>query len=711
MNLTERIPTDRLELLNRITLDFYSNHIVDKSKKYTKKDRESHFNKIKKYISNNIKTKGETLCLYHQSNNMKDGEHGRLFSNESIQQLDGAIRGYLFNGITTDIDCKNCHPTLLEYICKKHNIKCYKLTEYVNNVDIYKEEIPDCKMAIIRMINNKKKCYHKNDFLNELDKQIKSIQKELIKIDEYKRMFESAVDNKEDNIEGSFINRVLCHYENKVLMVMVEFLTKNNIEITTLMYDGLMIYGDINDELLTEMEDEIYTKIGVNIELTTKEHSKVITDECLEELDEVEEYDKDKSFESMRDVFEKNHCKIVNKALFIKETGDRNIIMTRKQMRDAYEHLQHNELKDGKVIFKSFIEKWFSTNSIRRYDDVGIYPTGLKCPDNIYNLWTPFDMEKIDTYEKKDISLILSHIKLLCGNNDEVYDYMIKWIAQMIQYPYVKSICPTLISREGAGKGRFIELLRKMMGKSKVYETSSPSRDVWGNFNGVMSDTYLVNLNELSKKDTLESEGRIKALITDPTISINKKGVDTYEIPSHHHFIITTNSEEPINTRQDDRRNLIIRSSDEKIGDEEYFKTLVEMMNDIDVIKSCYEYFKSIPDMNNFCKLELPVTEYHSELKQLSLTPIELFIRHYVENAMKDEFDIRTADLYEEFKGYVFENKINYTLTSNQFAVRLNRQFGQMGITTIHTKNGNNKHFDIPLLKKKLGLGCLIDDE
>ena len=61
-----------------------------------------------------------------------------------------------------------------------------------------------------------------------------------------------------------------------------------------------------------------------------------------------------------------------------------------------------------------------------------------------------------------------------------------------------------------------------------------------------------------------------------------------YEIDSYHRFLITTNNTEPINTSEDDRRNLIIRSSDEKIGNKEYFDTLREHINDINVVKNCY---------------------------------------------------------------------------------------------------------------------------
>jgi hypothetical protein len=60
---------------------------------------------------------------------------------------------------------------------------------------------------------------------------------------------------------------------------------------------------------------------------------------------------------------------------------------------------------------------------------------------------------------------------------------------------------------------------------------------VWGDFNGPMCNTFLVNFNELSKRETMECEGRIKSLITDPKQTINNNGVNQYDIQSIHRFI------------------------------------------------------------------------------------------------------------------------------------------------------------------------------
>ena len=66
------------------------------------------------------------------------------------------------------------------------------------------------------------------------------------------------------------------------------------------------------------------------------------------------------------------------------------------------------------------------------------------------------------------------------------------WIAQMIQYPEIKSVCPVLISEDGAGKNTILEFLKRMLGEKKVMETTKPQDEVCGHFNSKMQDAFLL---------------------------------------------------------------------------------------------------------------------------------------------------------------------------------------------------------------------------
>jgi hypothetical protein len=416
----------------------------------------------------------------------------------------------------------------------------------------------------------------------------------------------------------------------------------------------------------------------------------------------------DESFYKMAKEFELTHAKIINREMFIKED---NIItcMSKKHLVTAYEHLIFEYKIEDTIIQKNFITKWIKNNpTMRCYDDIGIYPNKSKCPSNIFNMWRPFNMELVEKYENKpdQLDVILKHIKILCGNDEIVSDYFIKWMAQMIQYPATKTICPTFISKEGAGKTTLIVLMEKMLGSSKVYETTNPMRDIWGDFNGRMANTFLVNLNELSKKDTLECQGKIKGLITDGKLTINNKGMNQYDIQSFHRFIITTNNEDPITTKGDDRRNLIIRTSDELKGNVEYFNKFYKMMDDINVIKTFYEYLKGIPDMDDFNKIPIPQTEHQNEMKEMNMDIEERWIRDIV-SIRETDFEMSGSENFKSFMEFCSINGIDYKTNALKLGLKIKRLIGDC-IDKGRDKNGMKIKFLVEQIRKKLNIGCLI---
>jgi hypothetical protein len=349
---------------------------------------------------------------------------------------------------------------------------------------------------------------------------------------------------------------------------------------------------------------------------------------------------------------------------------------------------------------------------MRKYENMECYPDEENCPPDTFNTWRKFAAENITEYTEKpeELKMILNHIKILCGNEDVIFAYIIKWIAHMIQFPEQKSICPVMISNQGAGKEFFIQLMRLMLGNSKVFQTTNPGRDVWGNFNGMMASSFLVNLNEISRKDTFDAEGFFKGITTDQILLINEKGLKSFLIKSFHRFIITTNNYHPIATSKDDRRNLIIRCSDEKCGDKEYFKTLYSTLEDPNVIKTCYEYFKSLKGIRDFIKIPIPETEYHRVLKDSSISPIELWVRSVVsKNLELQEVEMKSSECFRSYKEFCDRHGFKDDTNSNQFNSRL-YALKIVGIESKHSKLGNVKSFNIKKLKNhfKIDDVCLF---
>ena len=728
MELTERLPLRPIHWLSQLSYTEFVDTCLKKYKKYTKEECKTKYSILQQFCQTNLKTDGITKRIYTYST----GTYGRLFSGGSLQGLPSTVRGlFMRNGVGTDIDMCNAHPVILRYVCKLHNIQCPHLEYYIKYRDecLVKFESREVgKICYLTALN--KDTLNRDKGLpvefKKYDIEIKKIQKQLVNIHEYAELVSSVPENKPYNKLGSAINRVMCYYENIILQHAIHIINGKGIEIAILMFDGLMIYGDYYEDagLLEDITHYVEKQMnGLDMVWAYKEHNtELITPEDFV-ANNIDKFDKNEnSFERLVNDFEKTHLKIVNKSLFVKHDNNNIIFLTQGQLKMSYSHLSYDvPVYNEKGNFTGFntlpfINKWVGfTHNIRRKDDVDIYPNGKDCPDNIFNLWRPFAMELLTrpyTHKKIELEFILNHIKILCNHDENVYDYFIKWIAQMIQYPHIKTIMPTFISGEGSGKGTLFKLFEKMLGGEKVFETTNPGRDVWGDFNGMMCNCFLVNLNELSKKDTLEAEGKIKGLITDNTLAINQKGIPQYKIKSYHRFITTTNKEEPISSTNGDRRNLIIRSSDEKKGDYIYFETIYNYLEDNDVIRTCYDYFKGIEGMDKFKDISIPQTEYQTNLKELSRSPIEQWLECFTREHMndcKECIELLGSEIYELFKNWCNENGIKYEINALKLGVRLTN----MNICGIykgkHTNRGDTKILNICELKTAFKLGCLID--
>lgn len=727
MELTERLPLKPIHWLSQLSYLEFVERCVNKDKKHTKEECKTKYSILQQFCQTNLKTGGITKRIYSYST----GTCGRLFSGGSLQGMPSTIRGlFMRDGVGTDIDMCNAHPVILRYICKLHNIPCPYLEFYINCREecLLKFESREIgKISYLTALNK--------DTLNRVkglpiefkkyDIEIKQIQKQLVKIKEYIELVNSVPENKTYNKLGSAVNRIMCYYENIILQHALHIINGKGMEVAILMFDGLMVYGDYyNDKRLLEDITHYVEKQmnGLDMKWSYKEHNNELSvpNDFIEKniVDKINK--NENSFQHIATDFEKTHLKIINKSLFVKHCNNNIIFLTQAQLKMSYSHLSYDvPVYNEKGVFTGcntlpFINKWIGfSHNIRRKDDVDIYPNSKDCPENIFNLWRPFAMELLtDPYTDKqsELNFILNHIKILCNHDENVYDYFIKWIAQMIQYPHIKTIMPTFISGEGSGKGTLFKLFEKMLGSEKVFETTNPSRDVWGDFNGMMCNCFLVNLNELSKKDTMEAEGKIKGLITDNSLAINQKGLPQYKIKSYHRFITTTNKEEPLNSTYGDRRNLIIRSSDEKKGDFQYFETIHKYLEDTDVIRTCYDYFKGINGMDKFNDISIPLTDHQSNLKELSKSPIEQWLESFTrEHIDEDKVELHGTEIYEKFKIWCNANGIKYDIDSRKLGIRLSNMKINGVSKGRHTMKGETKLFCITELKVTFCLGCIIN--
>ena len=648
---TELINQAEAEYVNSISYqDFnalFPRRDDDKSDDTTKRD---YYNMINKYINAHRINKYEGITINYKF--AKGKSKGRLFGNHSasgicLQRIHGPLRMFLTRGIYHDYDMKNAHPTILLNLCKKHKLPTKEQEFFVNNRDKMLLEAGVTKQQMLVKLNSDK-CWFsktKNQSLHLLCQEWTNVKLEL-----YEKYKDRYTGN-ETNPISSLINHVLCDNERMLLNSATV-----GIEYDVNMFDGFMCKQEID---LATLPMDIVSWVEKPIE----------SDVEIPADYEIPENDGD-CYKIAKRNFEKNHAKIIQNAGFCRINEDGSIKqLTRPNLVTTYEHMNFLEIIEGKSKKKSFIDTWLKDETLKCYDCLGSYPVPSKCPCDVLNTWVPFACEKLKdyTYDSDVVLLFKNHIKILCDHQTEVYEFFIKWLAHLFQYPDQKSIMPTIVSKEGVGKGILIDILTALMGSEKVLETTDPLRDVFGHFNGQMAGAYLVHLSEVSKVEMNKCQGKFKALITDPRININEKGQPTYTMVSHHKWIAASNGEDPIPSKKGDRRNCIWQASSEKKGDTDYFKPLIKIQHDHNSLFSIHQYLMSVPDVPvRFTETDIPITNYHEAIQEASRPYIEVWLEDFVTlNQHKNEVLLTTIDVLHNYKSWCKKNNVQEVFEMN----------------------------------------------
>ena len=724
LSLLEKLPMRELKYLESILNDGTYLSIV-KAEDDPEIDKSKWTTNLNTYVKAAINSNGSLLT--HYKNKLYGG---RMYSFPSIQNVYGPIRGLLLRNSTTDLDMNNCHPVILRYIANKHKIPTPNLDHYISNRDIHYScfsSRDEGKKKYLIAINSDIICSkkHSSHLLYMFDMEIKDVIKQIIGLRDYKDITDNIIFAKKQNKNGTTINHIMCYYENRIINSCFDYLISNNFKVSGFMYDGLLFDGNHyeNTNLLTEITnhiDSIYPNLNMKWSYKKHDTSIRVPDDFIELETPIEP--KIEDYYSIKKQFELTHSLIDSICCVMVQTDGFNRVIPRSIFRESYAQYYSFEqrvpitvMNPRGIAKECLIKKWFKDEKPRHYDSIDIYPNPALCPTNIFNNWIPFVMEKVSdyTHHQEGLDYILNHIKSLCNFDDAIYDYFIKWIGQMIQYPEVKTIMMTIISNEGTGKGQVLQLLKNMMGQGKVFETTDALNDVFGQFNAQLEPAFLVNINELKKADMKGCYEKLKGLITDGKVNINEKGLPKRQITSYHRFLITTNSEDPISTKQDDRRNLIIRASDINIGNKEYFSKLASYISNQDVVRTCYEYFKTIPNLDLFYKILVPKSEYQEALKELTKSPIVSWLESFVrDNWLNETITLTSKEAHTKYsEWYKSTYNFNNNVSLLQFGVRLTN-IQVKGISKgPHLRSGATKVFDISLLKQSLNILNILEED
>ena len=173
-----------------------------------------------------------------------------------------------------DIDIVNAHPVKLNYLCKKNNVDCNILKNYIENRELilssFSEDRKIVKELFLSILNGGFKDIYSDD--KQTNNYLKLFENEIIKVQNYFYTNDKRYLNSDYNYKGKNLSRIILDIENQILQIMINYFTSKNVNILTLEYDGLKIYTDKNSKhfSINELELNIYKNIRINIKLAFK---------------------------------------------------------------------------------------------------------------------------------------------------------------------------------------------------------------------------------------------------------------------------------------------------------------------------------------------------------------------------------------------------------------------------------------------------------
>lgn len=198
----------------------------------------------------------------------------------------------------------------------------------------------------------------------------------------------------------------------------------------------------------------------------------------------------------------------------------------------------------------------------RHQDQIVFDPTQTSDPDTTINTFTgiplaPDDSAKADGYGRcVGILALLTH---LCNGDEEVLDWVLKWLAYPLQHVGAKLDTALLFHSDVQGSGKSLFFGRVMTTIYGRYAAVLGQHQLESQYTDWRSRLlYAVFEEVLSRTEKHNQMGTIKHMITGTTQRIERKFVSGWEEANHMNGVFLSNEIQPFPLEPSDRRFLVV---------------------------------------------------------------------------------------------------------------------------------------------------------
>ena len=251
---------------------------------------------------------------------------------------------------------------------------------------------------------------------------------------------------------------------------------------------------------------------------------------------------------------------------------------------------------------------------------------GQKDNEYIINCWRGFqyplkEIPASDSDADKEVEFVKQHIRdIICGGNDDDYNYFSKWVAHLFQKPDIKPGVAIFAHSESQGTGKsliFEQLIPNMLGVD-ITRVFSNEEQISEKFNAWLFESLYVVFSEQSFYNNAEN---IKSWITDPNQSRRDMGTESRQERSYARFVICTNKENAFKFDKSERRMFVLNVSDKMVGNWLYFNRLGAAVNSVAVLNRMARFFSTI-NITNFNPFDLPKSDKKAEIIDAEKHPV-----------------------------------------------------------------------------------------
>jgi len=333
-----------------------------------------------------------------------------------------------------------------------------------------------------------------------------------------------------------------------------------------------------------------------------------------------------------------------------------------------------------------FFSAWTDDPGLRSYEHLRFDPS----PDRSFtgphdlNVWPGLKAEvaAVDGVDdaatiEELVGPIRNHVlKVLVDHSEAHCEWLIDWMASIVQRPDKKTQVPVVISgKQGVGKGIIFDFFREqVLGPGISAQIQNPAQDLFSRFANKHVDKIFLQIDEGEGMGKYADQ--MKNLITSNTINYEIKGLQPLTTANFINIVITTNHERPVLVETSDRRYVLFKASDFYLRNDEYYLNLAAHLKDSRVAKAFYKYLMQ-RDLTKYAfnfQSSRPLTEYYLQSRKGSIPVVQRFLSALINTKRYLNDGIAECSillLFRDFTKFQECGKFQSSMTQSTFSMRL----------------------------------------